>query len=301
MIQAIDMNDPETLNFYTKLTLFKERPDEVYVLPPNLTPQQRRIVHTLSHFMGLAHMSKGVGEQRAVHVYKQADRMSPPVPQIQTLQGDSQRRTLSRAATTDFHDVRAGDSGLYGLRQQTSGYLPAFQGQNNNLSAAGQNLRAAKSFADLRSYTPSPVPSTASFPASLSNNVARLQEQGREHGPSATPTLTPQASANEGLLVNGLGNLNLGNGFGNSPRTLRGMMSWERGNGDNLGTIGGHRSFSTNHFDDQVRERGGQGAPSRQPRGPAGSGFTRGRQNGHMHRGSDELSQQSTSIEISAE
>ena len=199
------MNDRETLEYYTKLTIFKQNPaEEVYVLPPNLTPQQRRTVHTLSHFMGLAHMSKGVGEQRAVHVYKQAERLSPPVPQIQALQSDSSRRTLSRAATTEFNDVRASEGGLYGLRQQNSGYLPAFQGQNNNLSAAGQNLRAAKSFADLRAYTPSPVPSTASFPASLSNNVARLQEQGRESATATTP-----ANANEGLLVNGLGHFEI--------------------------------------------------------------------------------------------
>lgn len=303
----IDMNDGETLEFYTQLAVFKGRPDEVLILPPNLTPQQRRTVHTLAHHMGLAHASKGDGDQRAVHVYKSqaaAERLSPPVPQLGSLQNDSQRRTLNRAATTDFHDVRNGEGGLYGLRQQTSGYLPVFPSQTNNLSIS-QNLRAAKSFADLRSYTPSPVASTASFPASLSNNVARLQEQARE---GTTPSLSSQGSGlgsrDDGLLVNGLGNLNLGNGFGNSPRTIRGIGSWERNTGDSvgaIGTIGGHRSFSTNnHFDDQSRERG-QGMPSRQPRGPAGSGFPRNRQNGHMNRGSDEISQQSSSIGVSVE
>ena len=90
------MNDPETLTFYTKLVVFKEGPDEVYVLPPNLTPQQRRIVHTLAHHMALVHMSKGSGEQRAVHVYKTQppERLSPPVSQLDS------RRTLNRAATT---------------------------------------------------------------------------------------------------------------------------------------------------------------------------------------------------------
>ncbi|PNS15354.1 RNA-binding post-transcriptional regulator cip2 [Sphaceloma murrayae] len=306
---AIDMNDPETLEFYTKLAVFKERPDEVYILPPNLTPQQRRIVHTLAHHMGLAHMSKGVGEQRAVHVFKSApvERLSPPVPQLQTLGSDAQRRTLSRAATTDFNDVRNQDNGLYGLRQQvSSGFLPpSFQSQNSNLSA-NQNLRAAKSFADLRSYTPSPVPSTASFPTSLTNNVQRMQEQNREATSVTTPTMSNSTGGfggrDEGLLVNGLGNLNLGNGFGNSPRTLRGMASWDRGN-EGLGTIGGHRSFTTGGPDGQSGERN-QNMPSRQPRGPAperGTGFSRTRQNGHMSRGSDELSQQSTPIEPATE
>ncbi|KAF4549393.1 RNA-binding post-transcriptional regulator cip2-like protein [Elsinoe fawcettii] len=303
---SFDMNDPETLEFYTKLAVFKERPDEVLILPPNLTPQQRRIVHTLAHHMGLAHMSKGVGESRAVHVFKQApvERLSPPVPQLSAL-GNDQRRTLSRAATTDFHDVRNQDNGLYGLRQQgSSGFLPpSFQNPNGNLSAS-QNLRAAKSFADLRSYTPSPVPSTASFPTSLTNNVQRIQEQGREAVSATTPTMPQSAGGfggrDEGLLVNGLGNLNLGNGFGNSPRTLRGMASWDRGHNDGLGTIGGHRSFTASATD---ISSGNQNMPSRQPRGPAperGTGFSR-RQNGHMTRGSDELSQQSATIESATE
>lgn len=282
------MNDPEVLQYYSKLLLFKEdKAKEVLVLPPNLTPPQRRIVHTLAHHMGLSHVSKGVGEQRAVHVYKESrQRLSPPVPQIQGLQGDHDRRALNRAATTDFSDVRGRD-GFYGLRHQASGYMPQFQ--ENNLNA--QNLRGAKSFADLRSYTPSPVPSTASFPASLSNNVARYQEQNRENG--AAPAIS---NSTEGLLVNGLGNMNLGNGFGNSPRTLRGMMSWDRGNGETPGPIGGHRSFTNNQADEQSRERN-QNVPSRQPRGPVGTGFTpRTRQNGHKTRGSDELSQQSSTI-----
>jgi len=94
--------------------------------------------------------------------------------------------------------------------------------------------------------------------------------------------------------------MNLGSGFGQSgsPRGVRGMMSWDR---ENPGPIGGHRSFSTN-YDDQTRDRS-QGLPSRQPRGPIperGTGFSRGRQNGHHGRGSDELSSQS-GVEIVVE
>lgn len=303
MIADIDFNDPEVLQQYGRLCVFKEDASkDVLVLPPNLTPPQRRIVHTLAHHMGLGHMSKGMGEQRAVHVFKEQarSRLSPPVPQIQALQGDN-RRALNRAATTDFSDVRAND-GFYGVRHQASGYLPAFSSQDSPMNlSAGQNLRAAKSFADLRSYTPSPVPSTASFPASLTTNISRFQDNGSVS--STTPTAASLSARDEGLLVNGLGNMNLGNGFGNSPRGLRGMMSWDRGNGDNPGTIGGHRSFTTNHFDEQSRERN-SGVPSRQPRGPAserGTGFPRPRQNGHMNRGSDELSQQSSGIEVSVE
>lgn len=306
---AVDLNDPESLQVYSKLLLFKEdTARDLVVFPADLTPPQRRIVHTIAHHMGLMHMSKGQADQRSVHVFKEQarQRLSPPMPQIQAIQVESQRRGLNRAATTDFSDVRNQDAFYQGgIRHQNSAYLSGFQESPNTL-AAGPNLRAAKSFADLRSYTPSPVPSTASFPATLGNNVSRFAEYARENGSSATPTLAPPTgttlnSRDESLLVNGLGGMNLGsNGFGGSPRGLRGMMSWDRES--NPGPIGGHRAFSANNtYEDQSRDRG-QGMPSRQPRGPIperGAGFPR--RNGHMNRGSDELSQQSSGVEITVE
>ncbi|TIA21598.1 putative R3H domain protein [Aureobasidium pullulans] len=309
---AVDLNNPDTLKVYSDLLIFKEDKNrDLFIFPSNLSPPQRRVIHTISHHMGLAHISKGQADQRAVHVYKEAprQRLSPPMPQIQAIQqGETQRRGLNRAATTDFTDVRNQDAFYHptGVRHQQSGYLSGFQDAPSTL-AAGPNLRAAKSFADLRSYTPSPVPSTASFPATLGNNVSRFAEYARENG--GTPAITPTGSAapigtrgDENMLVNGLGNMNIGGpaGFASSPRGLRGMMSWDRES--NPGPIGGHRSFSTNNtgYDEQPRDRN-QGVPSRQPRGPMperGSGFPR--RNGHMARGSDELSQQS-GVEITVE
>ncbi|KAK4963735.1 Peptidyl-prolyl cis-trans isomerase pin4 [Elasticomyces elasticus] len=292
----VDLNDPQALQYFSQLLLFKEdKSREVLVFPPTLPPQQRRVVHTLAHHMGLAHLSKGQADQRAVHVYREQprQRLSPP---MQNLSADSQRRALNRAATTDFSDVR--DTFYNGLRHQASGYLGGYHDSSGGLTA-GQNLRAAKSFADLRSYTPSPVPSTASFPATLGTNISRFADYGRDGATSTTPTLPPAGSTmttrDETLMVNGLGSLNLNGGFGGSPRGLRNMMSWE----NNPGPIGGHRSFSSN-YDEQSRDR----APARQPRGPPPerSGFgSRGRQNGHLNRGSDELSQQSNGPEITVE
>ncbi|KAH9822767.1 RNA-binding post-transcriptional regulator cip2-like [Teratosphaeria destructans] len=236
----VDLNDPQCLQYYSKLLLFKEDTTrDLIVFPPTLTPQERRMVHTLAHHMNLGHTSKGDSDRRAVHVFKEGSRarVSPPMPQIANLQNDS-RRALNRAATTDFSDVRDNYYAGQQLRQQNS----AFLGYDNGGSLGpGNSLRAAKSFADLRSYTPSPVPSTASFPAALSNNVARLQEFGREHPQSSTPTLmTPSAGLGERgdqQIINGLGNMTLG-GLGGSPHGLRGFPSWDR---ENPGPIGGHR------------------------------------------------------------
>jgi hypothetical protein len=254
--------------------------------------------------MGLAHVSKGAGDQRAVHIFRVHDgsNISPPIPQMPTSHpSDSQRRALNRAATTDFTDVR-GDSFYNGLGRQSSGLL-GFPDSPVGLTAA-HNLRAAKSYADLRSYTPSPVPSTASFPATLGNNFARFADYAHSTSAASNPNLSATAASmsnrEESLLVNGISNITVGGGFGQSgsPRSIR--NAWDR---ETPGPIGGHRSFSSAILDDQSRDRS-QGLPSRQPRGPLaerGTGFGTRRQNGgHSGRGSDELSSQSN-LEITVE
>ncbi|MCJ1284250.1 hypothetical protein MMC26_003581 [Xylographa opegraphella] len=313
-----DLHDPETREFYNELLFFKaDVGREALIFPSSLAPSQRRIIHTLAHLLQLAHVSRGSGEQRQVHVFRAlpGSNISPPILQGSTLQGDASRRSLNRSATTDFSEARASDLGIFNtLRgQQSTGFLGIPDSPNG--FGAQQNLRAAKSFADLRSYTPSPVPSSASFPAALQSNIARFQEYGPGSIASNTPTLTPTASGtalgqqhrDENLLANGLGSMSLGGNLGpngGSPRRLRGMFSWEQDSqGPPTGPIGSNRNFSMNTYDDQSRDRS-QNIPTRQPRGPVmerGPGFSRGRQNGtHQSRGSDEL-RQSSSVEIIVE
>jgi len=303
--EEYDMNDPQVLEFYSQLLVFsKDTGRENMTLPPTLSPAHRRIVHTLAHQMGLAHVSKGTGDQRAVHIFRVHDgpNISPPLPQMPTSHpADSHRRALNRAATTDFSDVR-GENGFYGtLGRQSSGLL-GFPDSPGGLTAA-HNLRAAKSYADLRSYTPSPVPSTASFPATLNTNFARFAEYGHNGSAASNPNLSATASRDESLLVNGMSSMNMTGSYGQSgsPRSLR--SAWDR---EAPGPIGGHRSFSTAAYDEQNRDRS-QGLPSRQPRGPfpeRGGGFgpqRQSRQNGgHSGRGSDEISSQSN-LEITVE
>ncbi|CRL27984.1 Single-stranded nucleic acid binding R3H [Penicillium camemberti] len=294
----VDLNDTQTLSYYSQLLLFKEDTvrDSV-IFPHNLTPSQRRTVHTLAHNMGLGHASRGSGEQRQVQVFKIAAgaNVSPPTSSIPPSgQSDSGRRGLNRAATIDFSEARQEGPGAFNtLRGQNSGFLGVMDSPGN--FANGQNLRAAKSFADLRSYTPSPVPSSASFPAALQSNGARLQYEGAPTATSNTPTLTPAQSGSslgmqrdDNLLVNSLGGLSLGTGIGgpnSSPRRLRGMFSWEQDSQQsNAGAIGSNRGMGMGYDSQQER------MPVRQPRGPTpdkGTGFRR--QNGHQARGSDEL------------
>ncbi|KAI4146370.1 MAG: hypothetical protein L6R39_003476 [Caloplaca ligustica] len=318
--QDVDLNDPQTLSFYSQLLLFKDdMTREVLIFPAELSPIARRIVHTLAHHMGLCHASHNTGDQRQVHVYRSpGHNISPPLPQGSSIHSDSDRRNLSRATTMEFNEARGVAPGMYNVLrgQQSTGFLgiPDSPGGFGNQS----NLRGAKSFADLRSYSPSPVPSSASFPAALQSNIARFQEQqANNYGPgsaaSTTPTLTPTASAqalnqhrSEDMLVNGFGGMSLGSSTlgpnGGSPRRLRGMFSWDQDSqASTAGPIGSNRSFS-NNYDSQSRERG-PNLPVRQPHGPAverGAGFSRGRQNGHQARGSDEL-RQNSNVEIIVE
>ncbi|KAL8744152.1 MAG: hypothetical protein Q9190_003569 [Brigantiaea leucoxantha] len=316
----VDLNDPQTLGFYSQLLLFRDDASrENLIFPSNLPPPSRRIIHTLAHHMGLSHLSRGNGDQRQVHVFRpQNSNTSPPMPQGSAIHGDPNRRALNRAATIDFNEARSSDTGMYNtLRgQQSSSFLSIPDSPGG--FGAQNNLRAAKSFADLRSYTPSPVPSSASFPAALQSTIARFQNQenyGSGSAASSTPTLTAAASGSalgqhrdEALLVNGFGGMSLGGSNlgpnSGSPRRLRGMFSFNQDSQPSTTEpIGSNRNFSMSSYDDQSRDRNGN-IPLRQPCGPAaerGSGFSRGRQNGHQGRGSDELRQQSSNVEIIVE
>jgi hypothetical protein len=291
----VDMNDARTLEFYTDLMMFRsDNNRETCIFPSSLTPDERLIVHTLAHSMGLMHSSRGNGDQRQVHVHKTTigPNISPPNTSLAgNFHNSDLRRGLSRSATTDFSEARQSDNAAFNtLRGQSSvGLLGVFDSSNSSGNAA--NLRAAKSFADLRTFTPSPAASTASF-AGLQTNGARLQQHDSTVG-SNTPNLTPTSNTglgfgrDENFLVSGLGGMSLGKGLGNSssPRRQRNVFSsWGEDSQSYPATapIGSNRTVSLG-LDNGSHDR----LPTRQPRGPAperGSGFRR--QNG---RGSDEL------------
>ena len=307
----VDLNDPQTLQFYSQLLLFRDdHSREALIFPPTLSPQQRRIVHTLAHHMGLAHISRGNGESRQVHVFRapqgQAPNVSPPsIPTVHPVE-NHQRRVLARATTMDFTDTRSESAAMYSnIGRQASALLdiPSSPSGRETLQSRQQNLRAAKSFADLRSYTPSPVPSSASFPAALSTNISRYQQDYGAHSvASTTPSLTPTATGNnhqESLLVNGLAGVSLNGPLGSmggslrgDPRDPRGVLSHEqeRGGGSSMG---GHHGVVTRSFSmgfDEVRADRDRGhvMPQRQPRGPdseRGAGFGPRRSQHHGGRG----------------
>jgi hypothetical protein len=293
------MNDPQTLEYYTQLTLFKNNTEpETLIFSPDIDPQHRRTIHTLAHHMGLLHTSHGIGDQRQVHVARPppGSNISPSGSAMAAAYPGTKdmRQNLGRASTADFHEGRHYDGHAYStLRGQSSVGLLDVTDSNAFGNAASSNLRNAKSFADLRSWSPSPAPSSASFPAALQTNGARLQAMN-ESASSNTPTITPTASnpamgmgRDEPFLISGFNNLTVSNGPNSqtSPRRQRSFFNnspWEDQGYQNTAPIGSKRTVSIggeNISSDRV--------PGRQPRGPSSNnaiGFRR--QNG---RGSDEL------------
>jgi hypothetical protein len=291
------MNDPQTLEYYSKLLVFKDAPDrKVMVFPSHLSAANRKILHALSHYLGLHHVAVGSGESRHIQIFKEKQNQ-PNTPDLQNPNyNDLQRRGLMRAATIDFGEARE-TSFYHPLRGQGSGLLdiPGSPG----LGVRGQSLREAKSFGDLQNRQPSPALSSSSFPANLTQNVSRYTTEYstiNSSGPStteATPTSAgnPMLSREEPFLVTSFSAMSLG--FDRPPRS-NGRMGM---NGDNhtttAGAIGSQRPHNglNSNYDDQPRN-GSSAAPERQPIGPGsewGTNFSRLRQNGHARRTSDEL------------
>ncbi|KAJ9131337.1 RNA-binding post-transcriptional regulator cip2 [Pleurostoma richardsiae] len=293
-MRDIDLNNPETLGFYTELTLFRNDPNrEIFVFPNDITPEQRRQIHILAHNMGFEHQSVGDGEHRQLHVMKRS--AAPQIPshlQTSVSSLDAHRRGLSRAATIDFAESRGMSSSNYHTVGRQGNPTLELPGGSPDGANGINSLRGVKSFADLRSYSPSPSPSTSSYVTNTISrppnapdavNVARYGDYGSIAtlgGPSSltTPT-TPGGgigASDASTLVSTMNSLGLG-GFESGAPHGRSQQA--------PGAIGSQRP-GMNGTSNRMAN-----APERQPRGPeweTSAGFgSRSRANGHMQRGSD--------------
>ena len=229
------MNDTDELRHYVALLELSRNPNrEPLVLEPGLTPVQRRKIHEMAHHLNLMHISHGKGIDRRIHIFHAANQqpngqngimpMAYPHHQIPTARpGDGRRQMASRAVTFEYNASEPG-----GAPRGPSSLLDIPGSPANGALNMASNLRGAKSVADLRSYTPSPAPSAASFPTN--NNLISLNggnHMNERSGPSTITAGTPQHAGStssllmqrndEDRLVNGFGGLHLntaGNAFG---------------------------------------------------------------------------------------
>ncbi|CAE6537089.1 unnamed protein product [Rhizoctonia solani] len=90
----LDMNDPSTLEIYSRILVFKEdhMRDEL-AFSRTLTPKQRRVVHLVAQKLGVYHYSLGEGENRYAVVTRIEREVRSPIQRHAS-------QTLSRAATS---------------------------------------------------------------------------------------------------------------------------------------------------------------------------------------------------------
>ncbi|KAJ2984329.1 hypothetical protein NUW58_g6098 [Xylaria curta] len=191
-LRDVDLNDPDTLDFYTQLTIFKNDPTrEVHIFPPDIAPEQRRQIHILAHNMGLEHRSVGEADRRQIQIMKRPEN-SPPVHAqnpLTNVSWEDHRRGLSRAATFDFAESRMGSGAYHSLGRQN----PTLELPGSPDTGIPNNLRAAKSFADLRAHSPSPAPSGSSY-AGLGNGLGARYGDFSQTSLTTPPNLTPHYS-----------------------------------------------------------------------------------------------------------
>ncbi|KAI1327626.1 hypothetical protein F5Y16DRAFT_189263 [Xylariaceae sp. FL0255] len=275
-LRDVDLNDPATLEFYTQLTLFKNDPSrEVHIFPPDVAPEQRRQIHILAHNMGLEHRSVGEADRRQIQIMKRPQN-SPPVHHGQlpnNVSWDDHKRGLSRSATFDLTNPRI-DPGAYRTQRRQGPTLELPSGSPD--TATPNNLRAAKSFADLRMNSPSPAQSQSSYLNGLGSRYGDFSQTSLTTPPNLTPTTAQNAAASTDTLLSNMGGLTLG--FDSNGTHMRGSQ--------NPGAIGSQRPGANG--------TGNRNAPERQPRGPEwgepNQGFS-GRTRGHMQRSSGQPSQ----------
>ncbi|EMR69377.1 putative r3h domain-containing protein [Eutypa lata UCREL1] len=264
-LRDVDLNDPTTLEFYTQLTLFKnDHSREVHIFSPDVAPEQRRQIHILAHNMGLEHRSVGEADRRQIQIMKRAQN-SPPVhtqAQLPSVSWEDHRRGLSRAATFDFTESRIGSSAYHALGRQG----PTLELPGSPDNGIPNNLRAAKSFADLRTHSPSPAPSGSSY-AGLGNGLGARYQDFSQSSLTTPPNLTPTSAQNatsstEALLAGSMSSMSLG--FDPNSAHLRSR--------ENPGAIGSQRPSATSSANRNV--------PERQPRGPEWDSSDAGRSSG---------------------
>lgn len=94
----MDLNDPNVLELYSYLLLFRGDPNANEIaLPKTLSAKERRDAHLIADRLGLAHYSDGFGSERQVLIEK---RGSTPAP-IVRLQHKNSRGTLRSSPSRD--------------------------------------------------------------------------------------------------------------------------------------------------------------------------------------------------------
>ncbi|EAU88415.1 RRM/R3H domain-containing protein [Coprinopsis cinerea okayama7 len=191
----LDLNDPSTLEIYSRILLFKDDPmrDEL-AFSRTLTPKQRRIVHLIAQKLGVYHYSVGEGDER----YAVVTRIDPN--RQQATASLRQPHTLSRTPSAYLTPTSAAQHGHASLRVKKSmPDLKTLHSQAPRLTSRASNGNIREGYATISSPSRrvstgfgslfsngafgggSSVPPVPSLPASL--NTASLNGGGHSESP----------------------------------------------------------------------------------------------------------------------
>jgi len=193
----LDLNDPSTLEIYSRILLFKDdRMRDELAFSRTLSPKQRRVVHLIAQKLGVYHYSVGEGEER----YAVVTRIDPNRQQ-------GQRHTLSRAP---------------------SAYLTS---STNQVTAS--SLRVKKSMPDMKTlHTQAPRLSTRSSNGNIREGYATIASPSRRSpggfgplfgnsngfGGGSVPPVPSLPSSVTGVMNGGGANDGPGSGVVRQPR-----------------------------------------------------------------------------------
>ena len=187
----LDLNDPSTLEIYSRILVFKEdRMRDELAFSKTLTISQRRIVHLVAQRLGVYHYSIGQGDDRYAVVSR-----NPPNDTLNVIRNDN-GRTLKHSSST------IGRGGRPDLVSNTSFLSPASTGIGMQIPPG---LRTKKSMPDMKrlntasTFNPAPGLVSRASNSNLKEAYTALKTNGSgDLNPFAPPMLSGRRSATLG-------------------------------------------------------------------------------------------------------
>ncbi|ORY74385.1 hypothetical protein BCR37DRAFT_384520 [Protomyces lactucae-debilis] len=214
----MDLNDPATLQIYSSLLLFRDdtapTAQKQMAFPPEFTPPQRRTVHLIAQKLGLAHVSRGEGEERYVVVSK---------PIADTAQGPLEQQQPQRTMQQPYSGYTPAVGPQQALRIDTKPDLkPRVSYNNNGVSSLSHlqppGLKQMKSYSDLRQ--PSPLRTSAALSSDAFGRVGEEEERSGSPAPFASFAGVASGTASP-MLSDRFGEMQLSAGTGPASAPVR--------------------------------------------------------------------------------
>ncbi|GBE82514.1 hypothetical protein BKA93DRAFT_821965 [Sparassis latifolia] len=181
----LDLNDPSTLEIYSRILLFKDdRMRDELAFSRTLSPKQRRVVHLVAQKLGVYHYSVGEGDERYA-VVTRIDRSGQ--------QSAGPRQTLTRAPSSYLHPSPQIANSLRVKKSMPD--MKTLQAQAPRLTTRASNGNIREGYATIAS----PSRRSPGGFAALFGNGGAFGNSGIPPVPSLPSSVTGAVNLNGGL------------------------------------------------------------------------------------------------------